>query len=279
MQQPAPTAGRGLPRFGGALTLSVAAHGLALAGWFWVHQAMQASPGIGQKRGGLSVTLVTSPSTELDTSKHVLQTTGQPLRPTAVSTHSVMALTAPLRSIGASLPPHAAVDAVASRPSAISASEPQAVPTPAMPLQQSQPPGAQFASLFAPIVSRPLGRGRWSFAPPQPPPMPPPAQMAAMQREQAIQGIRQSLAQRIERIRGQLRSAPLAQACDIAISLERQTGQVRCDHPQDGQWLSSQLGDLLNMLPMSAAMVGDQCLQAAASALSWVDCPPPQPDP
>lgn len=294
MQQPEPTAGRALPRFRGALALSVLAHGLALAGWFYVHQALQGPASIGQKRGSLSVRLLTT-SASTAPLRSVVATRPDPSLATRTGARQVLAhpqTEAAVLASTVSVSPKTAdalmpispiteqpVLAEAAMVPASSASQAQMASTQATPANPvAEPPGARFASLFAPIISRPLGRGRWSSAPMQPQ-MIPVAQAAAMQREQAIQGIRQALGQRVERMKADLRATPLAQSCDIAISLERQSGQVRCQQPQDVRWVSAQLSDLLTLQPGSLAMAGDNCLRVASSDLSWVNCGAPQPDP
>lgn len=286
---------------GGALGLSVLAHALLLAGWLYGQRAHEAPSSVGQKRGSLTVTLLApvqpkarpaqaSPAADLHTppprtAQVQAPTThaAAPLQAAARPAPALAALAEPpgpvapapaaptpeapttAPSPGALAPALAQASAdVASAPAA--SAPPAAKPPTAAPAEQ---PGARFANLFAPIISRPLGRGRWNA----PQPLVPSPAESAMQREQAIQGTRQALASRVEALRAQLRATALAGTCQIQVSLERQAAQLDCTDAGDRQRLAALLQGIVNLQTAAASPAYDACLKASATDIQWAPCP------
>lgn len=273
---------------GGAIALSVLAHALALG--LWLHSRMNegSPPSIGQKRGGLMVTLL--PPSPAPQSLH---RTGKPAAPAVAPPHPAIAPRTLPRALAASpdaqaTAPHAPEpqpDPAPHHEAAVQAA-PSTAPTaheedntaaqafpalkPTPPLETSaERPGARFASLFAPIVSRPMGHGRWNTSPA---PMPPDTS-AAMQREQAIQGLRQALTTRVGTLTAQMRLEPLSGSCDIRISLDSQTGQLTCSDPADLQKVSPSLSGLITLAATFHAQANDTCMKASGTDIIWVTCP------
>jgi len=93
----------------------------------------------------------------------------------------------------------------------------------------------------------------------------------AMQREQAIQGLRQALADRMAQLQLRLNEQPLNGACTLRIDLSHQWGQAQCTDPQDQALVWSYLSGIL---PAGHPQAQDQptCLQMQASKLAWVPC-------
>lgn len=290
---------------GGALGLSVLAHALLLAGWLYGQRAHEAPSSVGQKRGSLTVTLLApvqpkarpaqaSPPADLHTPP---PRTAPVQTPTTHEAASLQAAARPAPALPAPAEPPAPAapapvaptpeplttatppDALAPAPAlalaqtnADAASAPAASPPPAAKPPTAAPaeqPGARFANLFAPIISRPLGRGRWNA----PQPLVPSPAESAMQREQAIQGTRQALASRVEALRAQLRATALAGTCQIQVSLERQAAQLDCTDAGDRQRLAALLQGIVNLQTAAASPAYDACLKASATDIQWAPCP------
>lgn len=273
---------------GGAIALSVLAHALALG--LWLHSRMNegSPPSIGQKRGGLMVTLL-SPSPAPQRPHQTVKPTAPavaPPHPAAAPRTRPSPLTvspdaqaaaphepepqpdpAPHKEAAAQAAPSTAPTA---REEDTAAAQAATTPKPTPPQTSSaERPGARFASLFAPIVSRPMGHGRWTTRPTEMPP----DTSAAMQREQAIQGLRQALTIRINTLTAQIRLAPLSGGCDIRISLDSQTGQLACSDPADLQKVSPPLSGLITLAATFHAQASDTCLKASGTDIIWVACP------
>lgn len=285
------TAGLPLPGMGGALALSVLAHALALAWWLHARQIEDGAPSIGQKRGRLTVTLAPSPQVPQPEAPQIAQPKRPPSAqrvepaptpapapapapsPRMLTSHETAA--ARLPPAGPDSPPQDEPAQAASAPPASEAPSAPDTPPPAnipKPPAAPQPdaPGARFANLFAPIISRPLGRGRWQA----PPSAPVPDEMGAtMQREQAIQGTRQALAQRVEALKPSLNQVPLLGRCDIRISLEQQAAQLDCTQAADLQRLSPLFGAIVALQAKGSPLRADSCLQAEQRDLQWQPCP------
>jgi hypothetical protein len=260
MHQPTRTAGPALPSFGWALSLSVCIHGALLAAWLHARLAEDGAISIGQKRGALTVQLRTM--------------TSAPPRH-APRDDKVAQATMPIPQVrprpALPAPPTLPEPKPARRDPQVAQSAPSispAEPPPAQPSLAAEQPGARFANLFAPIVSRPLGHGRWSA---QPMNMPVQAQ-AAMQREQAIQGLRRAIQMRTEALRAELQAQPLSGHCEMRLALERQTARVQCDQEADQQRLMARLGDVVHIQPDMAQGPSDSCLALSERALQWQDC-------
>lgn len=275
---------------GGALGLSVLAHALALAVWLHANRHDSGPLRISRQHGGITVQLVsmrrqsaTQSAAQAQPSRGAVaqsfrsakadapapgrKAAAQPAQtPTAATAGDVA------HAAAIALPPDAAVPAVpaasASVTSQASVDAPEAAPAP-MPAAK---PGARFASLFAPLVSQPIGHGRWHSATA---PRPPQEAMAAMQREQAIAGIRQAVLRQAEHLQGLLQDQALQGGCDARLSLDRQLAQLRCDSSADLPRLAAALQGALRLSEALPPLPSDTCLRASGSTLSWVDCPAP----
>lgn len=136
----------------------------------------------------------------------------------------------------------------------------------------SSPPGASFANLFAPIINRPMGRGRWTSPPSQlPPPVTP-----ALQRQQAAQARRDQLMQTIQWLQRQLDLSPLAQGCLIQVTLQQSSGDVKCSTPDDQDRILSAMSALL-LTGLQPNVPSEVCLQLQHRTIHWVDCQHIQP--
>lgn len=257
--------------------LSALAHGLALAWWLHAHQHEDNAPSIGQKRGSLTVTIAPVPRVPRPQAPPVVP----PRRHTPLPTPRVLAtrteVAHPTRTVAqAALPPDppslpASSGLLEDTSPAPAPAEPRPAIAPQAPAaSQPDAPGARFANLFAPIISRPLGRGRWQTRPSAP------AfdeRDAAMQREQAIQGTRQALYQRVEALRQSLHQAPLVGRCAIRISLTQQAAQLDCTEQVDLQRLSPQFGTVLSLQARGTPVQADSCLVVQQFELRWQACP------
>ncbi|MGC4060415.1 MAG: hypothetical protein QM749_06015 [Aquabacterium sp.] len=286
MPQPTRPAGPALSSFGWALSLSVCIHGALLGAWLHARSDAGGPVDVGHKRGNLIVQLRswTPARAAAPHAAHAPQAAQASARPAKAS----VAPPGPLMPKPAQRDAHVA-QVLSNAPATAPANEP-AAPTPTPQPQQAQPspeapaateatpaqppsppaaqPGARFANLFAPIISRPLGRGHWSA---QPVSMPMQAQ-AAMQREQAIQGLRQTLQLRTDALRAALQTQPMAGRCEVRIALERQTARLQCDQDADQQRLMAMLGDAVRIQPDMAQGPSDNCLSVSERALQWQDC-------
>jgi hypothetical protein len=93
-----------------------------------------------------------------------------------------------------------------------------------------------------------------------------------MQREQAIQGLRQTLQVRTDALRAELQAQPLSGRCEVRVALERQTARIQCDQATDQQHLIARLGDVIRIQPEMAQSPSDNCLSVSERALQWQDC-------
>lgn len=128
-------------------------------------------------------------------------------------------------------------------------------------------PGASFANLFAPIISRPMGRGRWTA----PPIQVPPTAVPDLQRQQAAQARRDQLMQNIQWIQRQLELTPLTEGCLIQVSLQQSNGEVRCSDPGDQDRIRSAMSSLL-LTGLQPNVPSEVCLQLRHHTIDWLDC-------
>lgn len=93
-----------------------------------------------------------------------------------------------------------------------------------------------------------------------------------MQREQAIQALRQAVASRMAQLQARLNEQPLTGPCALRIDLAHQWGEARCADPQDQALVWSYINQLL---PANRPSIEDQpiCVQVQARELSWSPCP------
>ena len=290
-------AGPPFARLGGALGLSLLAHAGALATLVWALRD-EGAASVSRQKGGITVSLrtVPAPAKVQAGRKASLEPPGptkrneanvpQPVRVASVTAEALKrtSLTRPV-SVEASEnvhpartpappPEQTAAPAPSAQPqvdggaasSEVSppAGQPPAAPMPAM---AASKPGAQFANLFAPLTTRPMGRGRWQTAPRPAIPLD-----AQMQREQALQGLRQSLQARMMSMQGVLAQTPLADRCEVRTDLERRLAQVRCVHSADEARLWAMLAGIATAGTVPAEAAGPMCLQAQAHQIDWQDC-------
>lgn len=153
------------------------------------------------------------------------------------------------------LPPPPAEPKEPSNAKAPPSEAPAAAPIPVQPQ-----PGSAFTSLFAPILSQPLGRGRWG-APPRHMPPPDPMQV----RQQAWLALTTDLRQRLEGL-------PHA-TCDIQLDADSREGEVQCASPEDTAQVWAVLQGLLrpgSAPPVSASAL---CLHLGSGQTLMQTCP------
>lgn len=226
-----------------ALLLSLVAHALVAGVVFKAWQDARPAPSAGRQKGVLQVTL------RRDAAPPAKAATATPERGTTAP--------APRRQ-RARVERPAAAPKPAPAPATVAAASPAA-----------EPPGARFASLFAPIVHAPMGNGRWtSRRPPTTPPVAP-----EQQREQAVMALRATLAARFTSLAEQLRVAQARIACELVIDIERHIGQIECEDEQQRAFAWGHFqGTLAAGLVSQAAqrwclrLSGQQVLDAACAA-------------
>lgn len=228
-----------------ALVLSLVAHAVVAGFVFKAWQETRPAASVGRQKGALQVTL------RRDAAVPAKAATPPPERSTAA-------------------PPPRKQRARAERPAAPSKPAPATVAEATPPPSHTEPPGARFASLFAPIVHAPIGSGRWTSRRSNPPAAMPPEQ----QREQALVNLRVALAARFASLADQLRVAQAQIACDLVIDVERHIGQIECE---DGQQQALAWGHLQGTLV--AGLVSDAaqrlCLRLAGQQVQDTSCATP----
>jgi hypothetical protein len=293
MQQARRTAGFPHARLGGALGLSLLAHAAIIVSLAWI-PSDGAPAAASRKKGAMSLTVVpsrpgidgmaTKQSKAMASRKQpdpAVPTPSPPqaARPAATpmpatrqamsepADHGATTLPAPPASQapGQQEPPRAETStAIAEQlPAAPAATAYTGAETTAPPVAR---PGAQFASLFAPVIQRPIGRGRWR-APPSPP-APPDAQM---QREQALEGLRQSLNVRLAQMQAALAQAPLQGRCEIRLDLDRRVADIQCTDTGETPRLWPMLDQLASagLLTQASTLA---CMQAEGHEIHWRSC-------
>jgi hypothetical protein len=115
-----------------------------------------------------------------------------------------------------------------------------------------------------------MGRGRWFSAPTK---QPNPAPEVAMQREQALQSVRQALMDRIEQLKGHLLAHPLTSTCDIRIDLNQKWATIACSDQNDQSQVWAYLNGLL-MAAQTDATTTDACLRVEMTTVNWLPCQP-----
>lgn len=290
MQQARRTAGSFFASLGGALGLSLLAHAGALTALLW-DMRPAAAPSAARHKGAIVVTLATpsvrragaatqaSVATASRTDKAPAAPPGRtPRQDAAPPAASPAALPLPAPAIASEAPsgiptpeapPGEAGTAATSSPvdipsaqtkDASSARDATANPSPAA------QPGARFATLFAPVIARPMGRGRWR-APPER--LPPPDALA--QREQALAGLRQALSARLAQMQASLLDTPLQGRCDIRIDPAGRRAHMLCTAASDEPRLWSLLDGLLVAGPVGHA-AEPVCIEARSHRIEWRDC-------
>jgi len=134
---------------------------------------------------------------------------------------------------------------------------PPAAPAP-MPAQPQ--PGSAFTSLFAPILSQPLGRGRWG-APPRFTPPPDPMQL----RQQAWLALTTDLRHRLEGL-------PQA-TCDIQLDADSREGEVQCSSAEDTAQIWAVLQGLLRPGSVRPGGASALCLHLGSGQTLMQTCP------
>lgn len=226
-----------------AWLVSAAVHGMIL-GALVTRRPPDMPASLGQRVGALTVRFENQPRLTAQT------TTAQTSQPKAAVTTKRTAHAAP---VAQAAPP--------TTPPLMAAISPPPAPVPA------PTPGATFANLFAPIISRPMGRGRWGAAPP--PAMPPPD--PSIQREQATAARRAQLMQSVERLRALMTQTPLRDACDVRVSLSQSLGSISCSDEEDLSLMRTSLNDFLTQQAQGQELA-EACLHLHARDITWVPC-------
>lgn len=296
MQQARRTAGSFFASLGGALGLSLLAHAATLTAVLWAMQPA-ASPAVARHKGAIMVTLATpTPRSPAISPRHVAASASRTGKATMASSRDVAARPAP----PATPAPTPTLEEAAGQPSSM-AVLPDPAPVPAAPhatatdaaritpspsdTQAARPadtssaqapgaatspstaqPGARFSSLFAPVIARPMGRGRWRASPDRVPPLD-----ALAQQEQALAGLRQALSARLAQMQASLLNTPLQGRCDIRIDLPGRRASMHCTDVSDEPRLWSMLDRIVaaGLLGHAAAPV---CIHADANRIDWQDC-------
>lgn len=142
------------------------------------------------------------------------------------------------------------------------------MPTPAPAPTPAASQGATFANLFAPIISRPMGRGHWGAMPHQPvAPMP-----DQMQQQQMAMAKRGQLVQQIQALQQSLWQEPLAGRCDIRLALLPSQGLVNCAEPEDTQRVAGMLGGFLTQGAALLTAQADACFHAELNRVISTGC-------
>lgn len=259
-------------RLGGALGLSLLAHAAFLGTLAWcLRPDPTEAGGVSRKQGRpITVALVRMPvSTQVR----------PPAHPSARPATPRIAAMAPVQGAGrqdqaASPQPPASPQPLvhtAQPDQAPQVPQTQSPPPAAPPLPPDSPPGARFASLFAPVTSRPLGRGRWHNRTPRTTTA---AQHdPALQEAQALMATRQALSERIVQINAQLAQSPLRDQCTLQVDVRRRLHAIQCHQPDDEQRLLALLADLLRPADAQEMMASDtMCLLATPAHVDWAAC-------
>lgn len=239
-----------------ALATSVAAH--ALVAWCWLqatpHKPRATAPT--QSRAAMTVRLYIAPQRA-------------PFPPAAVEA-SVVPTPAPHTSVPRPRT-RAAAAAVQPRPTAVepppTSVAPQIAPSMPAPQQPEVVPGAAFAGMFSPIISRSIGSSGWGHRRVNPAPAPDPQG----QREQTLLALRMSLLGRLNDLAGRLSDSGQDLQCDIAIDGASHTADVRCANPADQGAPWSALQGLLVAGTVSSTSA-DLCFKLVAASVSSEPC-------
>lgn len=243
-------------------TLSLLAHAAVLAILMSQTEHRDWPSSIGRKVGSALIVRLKTHTASVESSS-----VAQAMRPTPASAlaHPSSDTTRPAEKAPkvSPAPPNSQID------STDSPSAPMDQPAVAVPMTPpaSSPPGASFANLFAPIISRPMGRGRWTAPPSQvQPPVEP-----DLQRQHATQARRDQLMQTIQWLQKQLDLTPLAGGCLIQVTLQQSSGEVRCADPEDQDRIRSATSSLL-LTGLQPNVPSEVCLQLQQHTINWIDC-------
>lgn len=275
MPMPKSTAVLVCPGMGGALALSVLAHALVAAGVYNWYRHAGPPPSVGRQRGGLTVQLAIQPKAQLPS--HAPQHPQTPVSHAPAGTDVRPQAPAPLRAIAAPPPTMEAASTADARhqdaPLATQTAPSAVAATPAPAASQA---GATFASMFAPVISRPIGRGRWmASVAPAPTPLGP-----DVQRLQAMDNVRRQLLDRITPLSQQLQNEGLAGACKLRIALAQQTAQLSCTQEADQARIWPALQGLVRAEPPdSHSSQADLCWQLEGRQITSTSCDASTPAP
>lgn len=264
MQMPERTAGSALPGLGGALSFSVLAHALVLASYCYLHRNAQAPACVRARPDHLMVTLMpaarpgapapASPQAPMHRQALAVYTPAPPpQRPTAPAPAPALAQIEPA--------PQPEAEAPVALPS------PAPVPAPAA---STEPAGARFTNLFAPILSEPLGRPRWgrrhtAMAQPNLP--------AEALQQQAALALRSQLQQGLEAWRSAQLVAQASFDCEAQVDYPHAEGRVQCQDPRDTATLSALLQAVLRPLARHDGANATTCLRLTPTQITEQACP------
>ena len=193
-----------------ALAAAVAVHALALSAWMRSSAPQKpARPEISRQRSAVSL-LMTPRS-----SNSIAPDLGSEMRATRTPYRNV-----PLRR----------KTLVTTEPTPYRPAEPLARLPPVRQETPTASPGTAFASLFAPVMDRPLGRSTWnrSATAPQPANID-----ATAQREQALLELRSKVSGRLRDLADRLAMSGQVLRCSIAVDTAQRLAEVHCDEPGD----------------------------------------------
>lgn len=277
MQMPERTAGSALPGLGGALCLSVLAHALVLAGYWYHHRHTPAPASLSAKQGLLTVTLMPAahatahparpaPAPASRLSHHTLAAhMPTPTPPPPPQRSPSPAPTPALASIEPALQP------VAEAPVDLTPPPPPPAPAPApMPATSTEPAGARFTNLFAPILSEPLGRPRWGRRHTA---MTQAIQPAEALQQQAALAVRSQLQQGLEAWRAAQLMGQASFDCEAQVDYPRAEGRVQCQDPRDTATLSALLQAVLRPLAHHDDANATTCLRLTPTQITEQACP------
>ena len=258
---------------------SLLVHATAFAALVWASQPATQAPGLERRLGALMVRLeaITAPrSQEPNRGDHDAASNrdqrppspAQPARPAPPSPHATVPDDSARPDPSPPPGPDHETGALKAEPLAT-----QTLPPPAS-------PQARWGGLFTPLISQPLGRGRWGGG--MAPSAPPPQQQAALQQAQAMQVQRAALMQRLQSLGALLPQTPLVGRCQVQITLGSADGQVLCDDANDLNRVRAMLNDFLAPTPLPRSDAPDTlraetiCLDLQGPVIRWTPCAPPE---
>lgn len=253
--------------------LSVLAHALVAAGVYNWYRHAGPPPSVGRQRGGLTVQLAIQPKAQLRS--HA------PQHPQTPVSHALAGTD--VRPQGATPQAQAPLPAMEAASTADARHQDAPLATQTAPSTVAEAPapaasqaGATFASMFAPVISRPIGRGRWmASVAPAPMPLGP-----DVQRLQAMDNIRRQLLDRITPLGQQLQNEGLTGACKLRIALAQQTAQLSCTQEADQARIWPALQGLVRAEPPdSHSSQADLCWQLEGRQITSTPCDASTPAP
>lgn len=268
MRQPSHPTHHGARPPGLAWLASLVAHTTVVLAVVWASQPRTEPPSLGRRLGALMVRIESLAHTQAPTRPEPSVRTA--IRPDPTAGH--VAPESPPPAVPQEAPPAQPTEVTSESPT-----EARTTPPPAVTPPQQTPPGTTWTGLFAPLISKPLGRGRWGGMAPPPPPT---QQDPALQQAQALQARRAALMQRLQTLGTLLAQTPLQGECQVELALASPHGQVSCPSANDANLVRSVLNDFLPSAQEPATPpppTESICLHLIQARLDWVACQPTTP--